>query len=50
MLTEWDEFRWLDWEKMAQQMTLPRIVDARNLLDPAAMRRRGFEYEGLGRS
>ena len=50
LLTEWDEFRWLDWEKMAQQMTLPRLVDARNLLDPAAMRRRGFEYEGLGRS
>ncbi len=50
ILTEWDEFRWLDWEKMAQQVTRPRLVDARNLLDPATMRRRGFEYEGLGRS
>ena len=28
----------------------PRVVDARNLLDPAAMRRRGFIYEGIGRS
>lgn len=50
LLTEWDEFRWLDWEKMAQQMAAPRVVDARNLLDPATMRRRGFDYEGLGRS
>jgi UDPglucose 6-dehydrogenase len=50
LLTEWDEFRWLDWEKMAQQMQTARLVDARNLLDPATMRRRGFEYEGLGRA
>lgn len=50
LLTEWDEFRWLDWEKMAQQMQTARMVDARNLLDPATMRRRGFEYEGLGRA
>jgi UDPglucose 6-dehydrogenase len=50
VLTEWDEFRWLDWEKVAQQMATARLVDARNLLDPATMRRRGFQYEGLGRS
>ena len=50
VLTEWDEFRWLDWEKMAQQMTSARLVDARNLLDPATLRRRGFLYAGLGRA
>jgi hypothetical protein len=30
-------------------MRAKRIVDARNLLDPAAMRKRGFSYQGLGR-
>ena len=49
VLTEWNEFKWLDWEKMAQQMLHPRVVDARNLLDPATMRRRGFDYQALGR-
>ena len=49
LLTEWDEFRWLDWEKIAEQMKTASIVDARNLLDPATLRRKGFIYEGLGR-
>jgi len=49
VLTEWDEFRWLDWERVAQVMAAPRIVDCRNLLDPATIRRHGFVYEGLGR-
>ncbi|HUS62166.1 MAG TPA: UDP-glucose/GDP-mannose dehydrogenase family protein [Acidimicrobiales bacterium] len=50
VLTEWDEFRWLDFEKVHGQMAEPRVVDARNLLDPASVRRRGFVYEGLGRA
>jgi UDPglucose 6-dehydrogenase len=50
LLTEWDEFRWLDFDRVATAMTAPRaLVDARNLLDPAAMRRRGFAYQGVGR-
>ncbi|HEU5302216.1 MAG TPA: UDP-glucose/GDP-mannose dehydrogenase family protein [Acidimicrobiia bacterium] len=49
VLTEWDEFRWLDFERVAAAMASPSIVDARNLLDPAAMRRRGFAYVGVGR-
>ena len=49
VLTEWDEFRWLDLDKVKSLMTEPRIVDARNLLDPAVARRKGFTYEGLGR-
>jgi len=49
VLTEWDELRWVDFEKVAGAMTQPRIVDARNLLDPASVRRKGFTYEGLGR-
>jgi UDPglucose 6-dehydrogenase len=46
--TEWDEFRWLDFEKVAGLMERPSIVDARNLLEPAALRRLGFSYEGIG--
>ncbi|HUS61568.1 MAG TPA: UDP-glucose/GDP-mannose dehydrogenase family protein, partial [Acidimicrobiales bacterium] len=50
VLTEWDEFRWLDFAKVAGVMHSPRIVDTRNLLEPAAVRRRGFTYDGLGRA
>jgi len=49
VLTEWDEFRWLDFEHVYEAMAVPCIVDARNLLDPAPLRRRGFTYEGVGR-
>jgi UDPglucose 6-dehydrogenase len=50
VLTEWDEFRWLDLDKVAGLMTSLNVVDARNLLDRAALVRRGFEYRGIGRS
>ncbi|HEX3620730.1 MAG TPA: UDP-glucose/GDP-mannose dehydrogenase family protein [Acidimicrobiales bacterium] len=49
VLTEWDEFRRLDFAKVAAALSEPRVVDARNLLDPAALRRKGFSYEGVGR-
>lgn len=49
VLTEWDDFRWLDFAKVAGLMRARRIVDTRNLLEPAAIRRRGFEYDGIGR-
>jgi UDPglucose 6-dehydrogenase len=50
VLTEWDEFRWLDFAKVAGVMSTARIVDTRNLLEPPLVRRRGFEYEGVGRT
>ena len=49
VLTEWDEFRWLDFSRVLATMHQPSIVDARNLLDPAAVRRMGFTYTGIGR-
>jgi UDPglucose 6-dehydrogenase len=49
VLTEWDEFRWLDFAKVMEKMAAPVVVDARNLLDPAQLRRLGFEYTGIGR-
>jgi UDPglucose 6-dehydrogenase len=49
VLTEWDEFRWLDFDKVAGLMRRPLVVDARNLLDKPALQRRGFGYVGIGR-
>jgi UDPglucose 6-dehydrogenase len=49
VLTEWDEFRWLDFSQVLKRLVTPVVVDARNLLDPAQMRRFGFDYTGIGR-
>jgi UDPglucose 6-dehydrogenase len=49
VLTEWDEFRWLDFPRVAGMLAARSVVDARNVLDPAAMRRHGFSYQGVGR-
>jgi UDPglucose 6-dehydrogenase len=50
ILTEWDEFRWLDLGIVRTRMAHPRIFDARNLIEPAAARRAGFVYGGVGLS
>lgn len=49
VLTEWPEFRGLDWAKLAGVVNRPVVVDTRNLLDPDVLRRAGFEWNGLGR-
>ena len=49
LVTEWDEFRWIDFERVASVMRHAAIVDGRNMLDPAALRRRGFTYDAVGR-
>jgi len=50
VLTEWDEFKWLDLDKVADVMVAHQVIDTRNLLDGSALRRRGFTYQGIGRS
>jgi UDPglucose 6-dehydrogenase len=50
LLTEWDEFRWLDVEKVAGLVAGKQLVDARNLVDRTAWTRAGFTYQGIGRS
>ena len=50
VLTEWDELRWLDFDKVADVMAGRHVVDARNLLDRTSLERRGFTYTGIGRS
>ncbi len=49
VLTEWPEFRGLDWAKLAGVVARPVVVDTRNLLDPDVLRRANFEWNGLGR-
>ena len=49
ILTEWEEFRQLDWERIYDRMARPLVIDGRNLLNPAAMTAHGFEYYCLGR-
>jgi UDPglucose 6-dehydrogenase len=49
VLTDWNEFRWLDFARLKQAMARPVVVDARNLLDPHLLRQAGFAYEGVGR-
>jgi UDPglucose 6-dehydrogenase len=49
LVTEWPEFRELDWERVAHLMARPLVLDARNLLDPGTMKRFGFEYHSFGR-
>lgn len=50
VLTEWDEFKWLDLDKVRDAMAVPQVIDARNLLDRSALLRRGFAFEGIGRA
>ncbi len=50
VLTEWEEFKFLDLDKLAEMMSRRNVVDARNLLDRGALHRRGFSYRGIGRS
>lgn len=49
LLTEWNEFRWLDFARVRDVMARPVVVDARNFLDPHLLRQLGFIYEGVGR-
>jgi len=46
--TDWPEFIGLDFARIRSLMARPVVVDARNLLDPAALRRLGFTYVGVG--
>jgi UDPglucose 6-dehydrogenase len=49
VITEWDEFRRLDLEKVKSLLKAPIIFDGRNIYNPAIMRSLGFKYHGVGR-
>ena len=49
LMTEWDEFRDVDWKKIKGIMAQPVILDGRNLYDPEKLKKLGFKYAGIGR-
>jgi UDPglucose 6-dehydrogenase len=50
LVTEWNEFRQLDFEKVKALMTQPNIIDGRNVYEPGEMRELGFKYHSIGRT
>ena len=49
LLTEWEQYRRLDWKQIRVEMARPLVIDARNMLRPAEMKALGFEYVSFGR-
>ncbi|HZK02586.1 MAG TPA: UDP binding domain-containing protein, partial [Anaerovoracaceae bacterium] len=50
ILTEWDEFKTYDWQKVCEGMKKPAFVfDGRNVLAGIDLKAPGFKYEGIGR-
>jgi UDPglucose 6-dehydrogenase len=50
LVTEWPEFRELDYAAVAKAMRRPVLVDSKNYLDPVRVTAAGFDYQGFGRS
>jgi UDPglucose 6-dehydrogenase len=49
LVTEWNEFKFLNLERLRSVMHRPLVFDGRNLWEPERMRRLGFEYHSVGR-
>ena len=49
IVTEWNEFRVLDMDKVKRLLKQPNIIDGRNIYEPEEMRSAGFNYIGIGR-
>lgn len=49
IVTEWEQFRALDFERLRQAMRQPMLVDLRNIYRPDEMQDHGFTYESVGR-
>jgi UDPglucose 6-dehydrogenase len=49
VVTEWNEFKQLDLEKIKDLLECPVIYDGRNIYDPALMKELGFSYRAIGR-
>ncbi len=50
IVTEWNEFRHVDFDYIRHKLTFPVIFDGRNLYDPEKLRARGIKYFGIGLS
>ena len=49
IVTEWEQFRALDFSRLKSVMARPVLVDLRNIYRPDELARHGFAYEGVGR-
>lgn len=49
IVTEWNEFKYIDLSRLKELMAQPIIFDGRNIYDPERMRRLGFDYYCIGR-
>ncbi|MER3513381.1 MAG: UDP-glucose 6-dehydrogenase, partial [Chloroflexota bacterium] len=49
VVTEWNEFKQLDMERLKRVMRQPVVIDGRNIYEPEMMRAYGFTYRGIGR-
>lgn len=49
IVTEWDEFKEADWEKVRESLKDPIIIDGRNMFQPKDMEEKGFTYISIGR-
>ena len=49
LITEWDQFRAMDFERVKKLLKTPTVVDLRNVYDPEAVSKRGFRYFSIGR-
>jgi len=50
VITEWNEFRRPDFDRIKALLARPLIIDGRNLFDPERMKQLGFEYHSIGRN
>jgi UDPglucose 6-dehydrogenase len=50
IITEWDQFRALDLDRIKLLMNRPALVDLRNIYKPSDLRARGFDYASVGRA
>ncbi|MBU1999327.1 MAG: UDP-glucose/GDP-mannose dehydrogenase family protein, partial [Candidatus Omnitrophica bacterium] len=50
IMTEWDEFRNLNLERLKKLLLQPVIIDGRNIFEPEKMKKLGFIYKCIGRS
>ncbi|MDW7740684.1 MAG: UDP-glucose/GDP-mannose dehydrogenase family protein, partial [Bacillota bacterium] len=49
LLTDWDQFRHLNWPKIGSTMRQKIIIDGRNMLNCEELQQEGFTYSGIGR-
>jgi UDPglucose 6-dehydrogenase len=49
VLTEWDEFKWIDPIEISQVIKSRSVIDGRNILDRMQWTKSGFSYQGVGR-